>query len=124
MRASQETSGGSSGWPAEGGPDGDVEAVARVAARVASGRGGVGHGDGDLPAVAEPGDGFGHGEVVAVVVDVADHDRGAVHDAVPPDRGLAGRWAGVGGGAGVLLEVDFDRLPAVVGQLLGDGDER
>jgi hypothetical protein len=32
---------------AEGGPDGDAGAVARVAARIALGRGGVGHGDGD-----------------------------------------------------------------------------
>ena len=85
---------------AEGGPDGDAEAVARVAARVASGRGGVGHGDGDLAAAAEPADGFGHGEVVAVVVDVADHDRGAVHDAVPPDGGWRASWAGAGQGAG------------------------
>src|SRR6266851_4975594 len=89
---------------AEGGPDGDAGAVARVAARVAPGRGGVGHGDGDLAAAAEPADGFGHGEVVAVAVDVADHDRGAVHDAAPPNGG----WSGGGRRGGLQgLQLGF-----------------
>src|SRR5208337_3266027 len=98
VRASQEISGGSSGWPAR--------AALTVMSTPWRGlpRGSPPGGAGSVtvtvtgPPPQRPADGFGHGEVVAVAVDVADHDRGAVHDAVPPDR--AGGQAGGGWSAG------------------------
>jgi hypothetical protein len=59
VRVSQEILAAFPAGPAEGGLDGDVVAVTGVAARVASGRGGVGHGDGDRVTAAEPADGLG-----------------------------------------------------------------
>jgi hypothetical protein len=63
--------------------------VARVTARVASGRGGVGHGDGDRAAAAQPGDGLGHGEVIAEALHGLGQLR-ADHRGGPADGVLGG----------------------------------
>ena len=90
-------------------------------------------------------DGAGGGPVVAVdeLAELAVGDAVVVHGlllwsfrvqgraAAPlPGAGL-GAWGGVVARAtasvavgGVFQEVHVDRLPAVIGQLLGDGDER
>src|ERR1017187_9964148 len=121
-----------------------VEALLDVAELRADHGGGLA--DGALGGVESPGsvlDGVGSGPVAAVgeLAELAVGDAVVVHGfslliagpggaAAPlPGAGLGVEGAGgdagdgAGGAGGVFLEVHVHRLPAVIGQLLGYGDE-